>query len=571
MNSIRARIRFISICVLLFACMLFAKLYTVQVVNANEFAERADRQYQRPANAFNRGTVYFSDRENNIISAATLKTGFILIINPKTLQANKSVEDSYKRLMEVLPAGALNYDDYLAKASKPNDTYEEIKKQLDEELGAKISELKIPGVSLYRDKWRYYPGGSLASHVLGFMAFKENDLAGRYGVERFYENTLKRESDNVYVNFFAELFSNLKKTVTVGESLEGDIITTIEPRTQAYLETALETISRQYSSERTGGIIMNPKTGDILAMAMNPTFDPNNLRQQGSLDIFRNDIVESVYEMGSIIKPLTLAVGIDLGKVTASTTYNDTGSASYDGHTIYNFDKKGRGTITMQYALSKSLNTAFAFIVDTVGTKAVGEYFTKFGFGEKTGIDLPSEGTGLISNLKSPRKIEYVTASFGQGIAMTPIEVVRAFSAIANKGEMVTPRVAKRIQYRVGLGKDQGLGPKVRVIKESTARHVSDMMVYNVDESLLDGKAKNPRYTIAAKTGTAQIAENGKYAENRYLHSFVGFLPASDPKFLVFLFTVNPRGVSYASETLAKPYMEMTKFLINYYQVAPDR
>lgn len=552
--------------------MLLVKLYSVQIINAGEFAERADRQYQRPANAFNRGTVYFSDRENNIISAATLKTGFILTINPKTLQANKSIDTTYNKLIQVIPASQLNYDDYYARASKPNDSYEEIMKQVDEEVGTKVSELKIPGVTLFKDKWRYYPGGNLAAHVLGFMAFKEDELAGRYGIERFYETTLKRENDNVYVNFFAELFSNIKSTVSSGGQLEGDVITTIEPRTQAYLENVLSDISRQYASERTGGVIMNPKTGDVMAMAMNPTFDPNNFKSESSVTVFRNDIVESVYEMGSIIKPLTLAVGVDLGKVNASTTYNDTGSLTYDGRTISNFDKKGRGTVTLQYALSKSLNTGFAFIVDKVGTKAIGDYFTKFGFGQKTGIDLPNEGTGLISNLKSPRQIEYVTASFGQGIAMTPIEVVRAFSAIANKGEMVTPRVAKRIQYRsVPVGKDQGFGPKERVIKESTARHISDMMVYNVDNSLLDGKAKNPRYSIAAKTGTAQIAENGKYADNRYLHSFVGFLPASDPQFLVFLFTVNPRGVSYASETLAKPYMDMTKFLINYYQVPPDR
>lgn len=570
MNSMRGRIRLISVCILLFACMLFVKLYSVQIIHSDEFIERADRQYQRPANAFNRGTIYFSDRENNIISAATLKTGFILVINPKILQTNKSIDEAYNKLVQVIPANDLNYNDFYVRASKPGDTYEEIKKQIDEELGTQINELKIPGVSLLKDKWRYYPGGTLASHLLGFMAFKENDLAGRYGLERFYENVLRRENDNVYVNFFAELFSNFKKTVENGGQLEGDVITNIEPRTQAYLETALKDISRQYSSEKTGGIILNPQTGEVYAMALSPTFDPNNFKDANVND-FKNDIVESVYEMGSIIKPLTLAVGIDLGKVNASSTYNDTGSVTSDGRTIYNFDKKGRGTITLQYALSKSLNTAFAYIVGRTGNKALGEYFEKFGLGEKTGIDLPNEGNGLISNLKSPRDIEYITASFGQGIAVTPIEVARAFSAIANGGKLITPHIAKKIQYRVGINKEIDGGDSERVMKESTAKQVANMMVYNVDHSLLDGKAMNPRYSIAAKTGTAQIAENGKYAEDRFLHSFVGFLPASDPKFVVMLYTVNPRGVSFASETLAKPFMDMTKFLINYYQLPPDR
>ena len=567
----RTRIRIIATCVFLFALVLFVKLYSVQIVHGEDFKERADRQYQRPANAFNRGTIYFTDKTGNLISAATLKTGFILAINPKTLQRDGSVDSTYNKLIEIIPH--LTYEEYAPKAQKPNDTYEELMKRVEEEDGKKISALKIPGVSLYKDKWRYYPGGQLAAHVLGFMAFKGNELGGRYGLERQYDDNLKRENDDVYVNFFAELFSNLKKGVS-GE-LQGDIVTSIEPRTQAYVEDTLKNISRQYSSERSGAIVMDPNTGEIIAMAIHPTFDPNDFKSVGNLEVFRNDMVESVNEMGSIIKPLTMAVGIDLDKVHATTTYNDMGYVTSDKHTIYNFDKKGRGVTTLQYALSKSLNTAFAFVVSKTGNKALADYFTAFGLGSKTNIDLPNEGTGLTENLKSPRNIEYITASFGQGIAVSPIQVARAFSAIANGGTLVTPHVVKRIDYRLGYSKntDEGKGKDsgTRVIKTSTSKEVTDMMVYNVDNSLLEGKAKNPRYSVAAKTGTAQIATKGGYSEDRFLHSFVGYLPAYDPKFVVFMYTINPRGVSYASETLAKPFIEMTKFLINYYQLPPDR
>ncbi len=566
----QTRIRIISICLLLFSCLLVVKLYSVQIIHGSDFAERADRQYQRPSNAFDRGTIFFSDKDGNLISGATLKTGFIVTINPKILQQNDNVDDTYVKLSSAMPT--LDMDDFYMRATKPGDSYEEIAKHVDEDTGKKITDMKLKGVSLFKDKWRYYPGGTLASHVLGFMAYKGDEVAGRYGLESYYEDVLSRKSDSVYANFFVEMFSDLKKTVKDGESLEGDLVTSIEPRTQAYLENTIKDITKQYSSERTGAIIINPKNGEIYAMAMNPTFDPNDFRDVEDPKTFSNGLVENVQEMGSIIKPFTMSVGVDLGKVSASTTYNDTGSVSADGRTIYNFDKKGRGTITLQYALSKSLNTGFAFIVSKVGNKALGEYFTKYGLGEKTGIDLPNEAKGLIDNMvKSPRDIEHITASFGQGIAVSPVEVVRAFSAIANGGKLVTPHVVKRIDYRLGFSKEVTVPPQVQVMKQGTSEAITKMMVYNVDNSLLDGKSKNPRYSVAAKTGTAQIAENGAYAEDRFLHSFVGYLPASDPKFLVFIYTINPRGVNYASETLAKPFIELSKFLISYYQLSPDR
>ncbi len=572
MNTPKGRIRFLSICILLVAMVLVAKLYSVQIIHGGDFAERADRQYQRPSgNIFSRGTIYFTEKGGNFISAATVKTGFVLSINPKLVQ-KAGVEVVYEKLKEKVPD--ITYEDFAAKANKQDDTYEELKKKVDEKLGTEIAALKIPGVSLYKDKWRYYPGGSLASHSLGLMGFdKDDNFAGRYGLERSFEETLGRDAESVYVNFFAELFSNIKKTVVNGEKLEGDIVTTIEPDTQQYIERMLEQIRNTYSSESAGAIIVDPLTGQIVAMAMDPNFDANNLKEVKDPAIFSNNLVESVYEMGSVVKPLTMAVGIDTGKVTANTVYNDKGSVTLNNKTMYNFDKKGRGDITLQYALSKSLNTGFVHVARTVGNEQFGKYFLDFGIGEKTGIDLPNEASGLVKNLSTNRDVEYATASFGQGIAMTPLELVRAYSAIANQqGKLVSPYVVKQINYRIGTTKkiEKDLGKQV--IKPETARAVTDMMVYNVDNSLLDGNAKNERYAVAAKTGTAQMAlKEGGYSEDKYLHSFVGFLPAYNPKFLVFIYTVNPRGVSYASETLAKPFIELTKFLINHFELPPDR
>jgi cell division protein FtsI (penicillin-binding protein 3)/stage V sporulation protein D (sporulation-specific penicillin-binding protein) len=318
---------------------------------------------------------------------------------------------------------------------------------------------------------------------------------------------------------------------------------------------------------------MDPKTGAIYAMAKMPTFDPNDLKNVKSVATFKNDLVEDVYEMGSIIKPLTMSVGVDLGKVSATTTYDDKGSVKVADRTIYNYDKKGRGVIPLLVAMMKSLNTGFVFIQQKIGNEMFAKYFQSFALGKKTGIDLPNEATGLVSNLTHNRDVEFANASFGQGIAMSPIETIRAEAAIANGGYLVTPHVVEKINYRVGYSKNLEPEKGERVLREESAIAVTRMLVTNVDTSLLDGKAKNDRYSIAAKTGTAQIAipGSGGYADDRHLHSFIGYLPAYNPRFIVFMYTLEPKGVSFASETLAKPFMDMTKYLINYYSLPPDR
>ncbi len=568
---LKSRIRLISLAIIAFSLLLFVKLYILQIVKTDDFRQRADRQYQKPSTDFNRGTIFFTQKDGTEISAASLKTGFILAMKPDLVKAGNA-EEIYNKIATLIPD--LDRTDFITKANKTGDPYEEIRKKIDQEVGDKIIAMKLPGITLYQDKWRYYPGGSLASNVLGFMGYKGNDFAGRYGLERTYDDVLSRNQSDAYANFFVETFSNIKKTVIDGKSLEGDIVTTIEPKTQAYVEDMITKINRQYSSERTGVIVMNPQTGDIYAMGLNPSFDPNNISEVKDTALFRNDLVESAYEMGSIMKPLTMSAGVDLGKVTSQTTYNDTGSATFNNKTISNFDKKGRGMITLQCALAKSLNTGFAYVEQKIGNANFGNYFVKYGLGDKTGIDLPNEASGLISNIKPPRNIdiEYVTASFGQGISVTPIETLHAFSAIANGGVMVKPRLVKEINYKIGTSKKIPVQMDARVTKEDSALEVVNMMVNNFDTSLKNGLYKNPNYTIAVKTGTAQVVRGGKgYADNIYLHSFIGFLPAYNPQFLVFIYTVNPKGVSYSSDTLAIPFIDLTKFLISYYQVAPDR
>lgn len=568
---IKSRIRLIALAVIAFSLLLFVKLYSLQIIHADDFRQKADRQYQKPASDFSRGTIFFTQKDGTQISAATLKTGFTIAMVPNKVKAG-GAEEIYNKLATLMPT--LDHADFIARSNKTNDPYEEIAKKVSQDTGEKIIAMKLPGISLFESKWRYYPGGTLASNVLGFLGFKENEFAGRYGLERSYNDLLSRDTKDSYANFFVEVFSNIKKTVIDGKTLEGDIVTSIEPKTQAYIEDMITKINTQYSSEKTGAIIMNPQTGDIYAMGLSPSFDPNNTGTVKDLTLFRNDLVESAYEMGSIMKPLTMSAGVDLGKVNSQTMYNDTGFVTFNNNNIYNFDKKARGMISLQCALAKSLNTGFTFIEQKIGNAAFGEYFAKYGFGEKTGIDLPNEASGLISNIKPPRNIDidYVSAAFGQGISVTPIEVIHAFSAIANGGVMVKPKIVKEINYKIGTSKKVPVQTGERVIKEDSALEVVGMMVNNFDTAIKGGAYKNPYYSIAVKTGTAQMARGGNgYSESIHLHSFIGFLPAYNPQFLVFIYTVNPKGVKYSSDTLAMPFIDLSKFLISYYQLTPDR
>ena len=565
----RQRIRILIGLVALVGILVVARLFSLQIVHSGSYKEKAQHQYVTPAgDSFDRGNIYFTAKDGTTVAAATVVNGFKLAIDPALIQ---DADETAASINAIVP---INQDSFLEKAAKKNDPYEEIVDHIEQPAADELTARALPGVSLYRQKWRFYPGNELASRVIGFVSYnKKNELAGNNGLESYYNDVLSRDSNNFYVNFFAEIFANVKSSVFQNTSTTGDIVTSIEPTVQSQFEDVVNGIRSTWASDTVGGIVMDPYTGEIVAMAVSPSFDLNNFGSVKDASIYTNPFAQSRYEMGSIVKPIVMAGAIDVGAVTPTTTYNDSGSVTINGKTLNNFDKKGRGNgVPMQRVLNESLNTGMVFVEQKMGKDNFKKYLVdRFKLGEKTGIDLPGEVNGSVGSLKDNNDINYAAASFGQGIATSPINIVRGFAALANGGTMVTPHIATSI---VDTGGDvtqiEHKASDDRVLKPETISTIANMLVHVVDDGYHRGLA---HYTVAAKTGTAQIArpDGTGYYTDRNLHSLIGFFPASKPRYVLYLFNVYPKGALYAIQTLGDPFFNMVQFLGNYYEIAPDR
>jgi stage V sporulation protein D (sporulation-specific penicillin-binding protein) len=247
---------------LLVALIFTARLYLVQIVRGETYSNRAQRQHSRPtSDIFDRGDIFFETKDGTLIDAATIRAGYKIAINPQTLT---HPEDVYNNLGFHLD---LDEEFYSKRAWKEDDPYEEIAHRVDLETGQKIKDLDMNGVLVLDENWRHYPGKNLAAQTIGFIAFKENEVVGRYGLERFYEETLRRENETNFSNFFVEIFSSAKKTLDEDEKMEGSLVTTIDPELQTFVETETAAVAEKWNAKKVGIIVMNPQNGEILSLA----------------------------------------------------------------------------------------------------------------------------------------------------------------------------------------------------------------------------------------------------------------------------------------------------------------
>ncbi len=458
------------------------------------------------------------------------------------------------------------------KISDKTKKYVVIKKQLSDEEEQGIKDLKIPGLAFEPETIRYYPEGSLLSHVLGYVGFHGDDKAGYYGLEQAFNDELAGKAgslDQEKDSSGAWIFGGRRNLVP---AINGDnLILTIDKTIQLKAESVIKEAVEKNQANSGSITIEDPKTGAILAMANFPNFDPNNYSKVSNVSDFNNISVIGNYEPGSVFKAITMAAAIDQGKITPDSTYNDTGSIVVDGYTIQNSDHKAHGVQTMSYALEESLNTGAIYAKNQIGDTKFLDYIRKFGFGSPTGIEI-NEAKGDLSGLKGKVEVNYDTAAFGQGISVTPIQLVQAYGALANNGKMMKPYL---IQSKVSPnGKVTTTNPLMisQVVSARAASLVTAMLI-NVVEKGHGKKAGVSGYYVAGKTGTAQVPRtDGKgYDPNNNIGSFAGYAPTEDPKFVIVVRVDHPRDVSFAESSAAPAWGQMAQFLLNYYNVAPTR
>lgn len=560
----RERINRVFIVLVLAGAAILGRFFFLQIVSGGYYKTLAERQRVSENSILpRRGNIYFQGK-NGLVTAADTKIGYSIYINPRVLSVNGvNGEELYAKLNAIVQ---FDKDYFFNRLARALDPFEEVATRVSGETAELVRALNIDGVGVKPSEWRNYPAGKTASHVIGFLGYNGDKLEGRYGVERQFEDVLIGKFDGgASRGYFSSLYSS--GAPRVGD----DVVLTVNVDVQIYLEKILTAAMGQYEAQSAAGIILEPATGKIIAMAAIPNFDPNNYQAEKNINLFVNPTIEHIYEFGSVFKTLTMAAALDKGVLTPETRYYDRGFLVLDGRRISNFDGKGRGEIDMQQVLNESLNTGAVFAMQKIGKENFYNYFVNFGLDTATAIELPGEVFGSLSNLDTTRDIEYATASYGQGVAITALEAARAFASLGNGGNLRRPYIVERIVRPgepdvVTEPKSQG-----KVLKTETSETISRMLVTVVDKAFLGGTAKNPHYTIAAKTGTAYIPdERGKYSDEM-IHSIFGYAPGFDPKFLVFLYIEKPRGVKYASHSLGQPLIDILHFLLNYYGVPPDR
>ena len=572
-SNLILRTRILGGAFILVALLLIVRLYFVQIVDGAAYRAQGMGQYvEEDPDTENRGDIYFTTKDGELVPAAVTQSGFRIAINPQKIT---DPQKTFSALNAIVPVDKTRFDSALGTTA----TYAEVAFMVDDADATKVQALGLPGVLLVQDQWRTYPAGDMAAQTIGFVGFSATSTTrvGVYGLEKGWNPTLELSGSGLYVNPFAQIFTNVESALSTNPAdHQGSIVTSIEPTVQQELEKTLQGIMTQYTPVFDGGIIMDPHTGEIYAMAQEPSYDPNTYNTVTDPSVFKNIMVSGRYEMGSIMKPLTLAAGIDSGAITPTTTYDDTGCISVSGAKVCNFDFKARGVIPVAQILDQSLNVGASWVATKTGYPTFTKYFQAYGLGQKTGIDLPDEVSGDLSNLGSGYgpAVNYDTASFGQGISVTPIEMIRALSALANNGQEVNPHVVTAVKYESGITRQIPMAPGPQVLKPSSAQAITTMLETVYDDYELHGAIKMEHYTAAAKTGTAQIpdpATGGYYPGAYYIHSFFGYFPASDPKFIIFLFAYHPIGQEYSAYTWDQPYYQLEQFLINYYNVPPDR
>jgi len=523
---IKGRLNLIFFSLILFSALIFWRLFSLQVVQGDYWRALAQGlNFLNFKETVERGEIFFNDREPLVINK-----NFSLVFT--SFPELQDLDGTAEILSQILQMP----QETVSEKIKKNSLYSFVKDSLTEEEALKIKEANIPGVHLKENRKRYFPQETMASQAVGFT---DADFQGRYGLEEHYNDVLKE-----------------------GKNL----VLTLDYNVQFRAEELLKKAGKNLKIGSGSILVMDPNSGKILALANFPNFDPNNYQeyaQKGDLALFQNSATQKIFEPGSVFKPVTMAGALEEEKITPQTAYQDPGEIKIGGYKILNYEGRTYpGQITMTEVLEKSINTGAVFAERQLGHNLFLKYIERFGFFGRTGIDL-NEIYSENKELKKGYEINFATASFGQGIEITQIQLVRAFAAIANGGRLVKPYLVDKIN-------DKTTAPELSqpIISVKTASQLTAMLT-SVVENGFSRKAKIPGYHIAGKTGTAQVPVSGKYSLDKTVQSFIGFFPAFNPQFVALVKLDNPQ--SNTAEYSALPvFRDLAEYIINLYQIPPD-
>ncbi len=523
--------------------ILVFNLYNIQIKKADYYTERAEAQFSfsktlKP----DRGTIYFTDKNGSKIPAVIGKSYPVIFAVPKEIEDPQEISATLHELL------GLDGASLLSRFKNPYDLYERLVPKAGDTAIKKIKDSELKGIYIAEENYRYYPFGSLGAHILGFVGFGDDGKEiGRYGIEKFYESLL------------AGTYGSLRGDQIEKSTPGTDVYLTIDRNIQSRAEEILSSLVQDRQAIGGTIIVQEPVSGKILTMASYPTFDPNNYANF-NYSTFLNQAQSAIYEPGSVFKVLTMAAALDAGRVKPDTKFYDAGELQLNGKTIKNWDLKAHGSVTMTEVIEESINTGAAFAERQLGHDNFYKYLLRFGFGELSGINLPGEIKGSLRTLIKPAQdINFATVSFGQGVSVTPIGLINAVASIANGGFLMRPYVTNDVS------------PKIirRVISKEAGLLTTQMMVSAVSKAKV---AAIPQYAVAGKTGTAQVPDfkKGGYT-NEVINTYVGYVPAFDPKFIILIKLDKPVGAPLAGTTVVPAFQELAQFIINYYNIPPDQ
>lgn len=559
------RIYLLVVFILTAVALVLFRLYTLQVLASDYYKELASDQHKILDDLIpQRGEIFVKDASGWYPAAVNKELNLIYAV-PREVENLKETARETARILE------LDERETEEKLNQPDGWYVVLKHKVNEGKAEEIREKKLKGIYISGESERFYPGGTFASQLLGFVGSDGNKVKGRYGLEAYWEKELAGELGRLEQerDTGGRWISIGEKTIAPARN-GTDLYLTIDHTIEYRAEMAIRKSVEKYQADSGTIVVLDPSAGAVLAMASWPTFNANDFSQIEDMSVFANPAVSHTYECGSVFKPVTMAAGLDAKKVTPDTTYTDTGAVTEAGYTIKNSDNKAHGVRTMTQVLEESLNTGVIYVEKQLGNLQFYEYVKNFGFGQISGIETIGEVSGNISGLKELRNINAYTATFGQGIAMTPLQLANAFATIANGGELMKPHVVEKIDY--GDGKEEVIRPQEerRVISKEASQDLARMMV-SVVKNGHGKKAGVPGYLVAGKTGTAQVPKKDGpgYEEGAHVGSFAGFAPAYDPRFAMLVKLDNPKNVEWAESSAAPTFGEMAKFMLDYFGVEP--